>query len=301
MKKKLAITYNQLNIEATATRRFQITMNTPLDELQWKSPEWIQAFGLRTDNVLDYFAESPFFNKTSNNQVIKMQRQFSQAPPDPASQEAKHRSGESEVMTGIPLHQQEQNEFSHLEPARKSLLSRYPVHAMLERELSKMTGIEYVLAYLQEPDFWVIKKQNRLGPQQVQVLQDYYIIGANVYQSPTIFRIVQSRIMAASYHLSDTLDQLHKLTEFQPAQGVQFKKLQPAAITGNGSSGLQNSAPPTAPANGPPSTVTTAQAAQTARTGQLDQNGGRDSQEVITQDMMHRLMLTSIKSTPEYI
>lgn len=51
---------------------------TPLDELQWKSPEWIQVFGLRTENVLDYFAESPFFDKTSNNQVIKMQRQFSQ-------------------------------------------------------------------------------------------------------------------------------------------------------------------------------------------------------------------------------
>lgn len=276
-------------------------MNTPLDELQWKSPEWIQAFGLRTDNVLDYFAESPFFNKTSNNQVIKMQRQFSQVPTDPAAQDGKQRGNESEVMAGIPLHQQEQNEFGHLEPTRRSLLSRYPAHAMLERELSKMKGIEYVLAYLQEPDFWVIKKQNRLGPQQVQVLQDYYVIGANVYQSPTVFKIVQSRVMAASYHLTETLSQLHKLTEFQPAQGVQFKRLQSTTITSNGTSSSQNSAPPTAPANGPPSTVNTAQTAQTARTGQLEHNGNHEPQEVITQDMMHRLMLTSIKSTPEYI
>lgn len=276
-------------------------MNTPLDELQWKSPEWIQAFGLRTDNVLDYFAESPFFNKTSNNQVIKMQRQFSQVPQDQAGQDDKQRSNESEVMTGITLHQQGQGEFSHLEPSRRSLLSRYPVHAMLERELSKMKGVEYVLAYLQEPDFWVIKKQNRSGPKQVQVLQDYYVIGANVYQSPTVFKIVQSRVLAATYHLSDTLSQLQKLIEFQPAQGVQFKRLQSTAVAGNGTLSSQNSAPPTAPANGPPSTVNTAQTAQTARTGQNEHNGNADPQEVMTQDMMHRLMITSIKSTPEYI
>ncbi|KAK9467997.1 MED6 mediator subfamily complex component-domain-containing protein [Lipomyces arxii] len=48
----------------------------PLDELQWRAPEWIQAFGLRTDNVLEYFAQSPFYDRSSNNQVLKMQSQF---------------------------------------------------------------------------------------------------------------------------------------------------------------------------------------------------------------------------------
>ncbi|KAK9245122.1 MED6 mediator subfamily complex component-domain-containing protein [Lipomyces tetrasporus] len=47
-----------------------------LDELQWRSPEWIQMFGLRTDNVLEYFAQSPFYDRSSNNQVLKMQSQF---------------------------------------------------------------------------------------------------------------------------------------------------------------------------------------------------------------------------------
>ncbi|KAK9471304.1 MED6 mediator subfamily complex component-domain-containing protein [Dipodascopsis tothii] len=50
----------------------------PLDELQWRAPEWIQAFGLRTDNVLDYFSQSPFYDRSSNNQVLKMQSQFNQ-------------------------------------------------------------------------------------------------------------------------------------------------------------------------------------------------------------------------------
>ncbi|KAK9454751.1 MED6 mediator subfamily complex component-domain-containing protein [Dipodascopsis uninucleata] len=47
-----------------------------LDELQWRAPEWIQMFGLRTDNVLEYFAQSPFYDRSSNNQVLKMQSQF---------------------------------------------------------------------------------------------------------------------------------------------------------------------------------------------------------------------------------
>ncbi|KAK7208147.1 putative MED6 mediator subfamily complex component [Myxozyma melibiosi] len=49
----------------------------PLDELQWRAPEWIAQWGLRTDNVLEYFAQSPFYDRSSNNQVLKMQSQFS--------------------------------------------------------------------------------------------------------------------------------------------------------------------------------------------------------------------------------
>lgn len=274
-------------------------MNTPLDELQWKSPEWIQAFGLRTDNVLDYFAESPFFNKTSNNQVIKMQRQFSQVPGEAVqSQEDKQRSSELEVMGTGPG---QQDDFGYADPARRSLLARYPVHAMLERELARMKGIEYVLAYVREPDFWVVKKQERLAAQQIRVLQDYYIIGANVYQSPTIFKVVQSRVMSASYHLSETLAQLHGLTQFQPSQGMRFKRLYNTAAATNGTTGSQDSAPATATGNELPSTTNTGQTAQTARTGQLDNNSASAGQDVLTPEMMLKLMYISVRSTPEYV
>lgn len=50
--------------------------NGPLDEVQWKHPEWIQENGLRTDNVLEYFSLSPFYDRSSNNQVLKMQSQY---------------------------------------------------------------------------------------------------------------------------------------------------------------------------------------------------------------------------------
>lgn len=36
-----------------------------------------QALGsLRADNVLEYFSQSPFFDRRSNNAVLKMQSQF---------------------------------------------------------------------------------------------------------------------------------------------------------------------------------------------------------------------------------
>lgn len=48
-----------------------------LAELQWRAPEWIAALGgLRTDNVLEYFSKSPFYDRHSNNEVLRMQSQF---------------------------------------------------------------------------------------------------------------------------------------------------------------------------------------------------------------------------------
>ncbi|CCJ30601.1 unnamed protein product [Pneumocystis jirovecii] len=47
-----------------------------LSVIAWRMPEWISAYGgLRTDN--EYFAQSPFYDRHSNNQLLKMQTQFS--------------------------------------------------------------------------------------------------------------------------------------------------------------------------------------------------------------------------------
>lgn len=45
-----------------------------LEELEWRSPEWINVHGLRTENVLEYFSGSPFWDRQCNNQQLKMQR-----------------------------------------------------------------------------------------------------------------------------------------------------------------------------------------------------------------------------------
>ncbi|OLL24935.1 Mediator of RNA polymerase II transcription subunit 6 [Neolecta irregularis DAH-3] len=53
-------------------------MNQDLSEIQWRMPEWITAMGgLSTYNILEYFSQSPFYDRSSNNQALKMQTQFS--------------------------------------------------------------------------------------------------------------------------------------------------------------------------------------------------------------------------------
>lgn len=154
------------------------TMSTePLDEIQWKSPEWIQQFGLHTGNVLDYFAESPFYDRTSNNQVLRMQFQFQQIPPN--------------------IHPQQ----------------------YLQGKLTEMVGVEFVVAYVREPDFWIIRKQRRLDPSNATTEQDYYIIGANVYQSPKIYDVLSSRMLSSVLSIKKSIDLLNTMSTFSISDG----------------------------------------------------------------------------------
>lgn len=148
-----------------------------LDEIQWKNPEWINQFGLNTGNVLDYFSESPFYDRTSNNQVIKMQFQFQPPPPN--------------ITTPLEY-------------------TKY-----IESKLMEMVGIEFVVAHIREPDFWIIRKQNRLNKESVQILQSYYIIGANIYQSPRLYRLISSRLLNLTYLIKKVINLLNNLAEYK--------------------------------------------------------------------------------------
>ncbi|CEP63743.1 mediator complex subunit MED6 LALA0_S09e01508g [Lachancea lanzarotensis] len=245
-------------------------MSTPqLDELQWKSPEWIQSFGLRTDNVLDYFAESPFFDRSSNNQVAKMQHQFAQPRPEDSAREVSNQN---------------------LDPHRQRILSTYMVHALWDAELRKLKGVEYVLAYVREPDFWIIRKQLRTTPTTATPLQDYFIIGANVYQSPSVFKILQNRILSANLHLSHALSNVRRMSQFEPSQGGQFVKVahqsaptssHPQSTVASTTSG-PNSASNTGPA------TTSVQSVLTNST-------------TVNDALMDKLLATSMKSTPVFL
>lgn len=69
------------------------------------------------------------------------------------------------------------------------------------QKIQTMIGIEYVLIHHQEPILYIIRKQKRLSPRQVQTLADYYIIAGTVYQSPDLGSIVNSRLMTTLHHL----------------------------------------------------------------------------------------------------
>ncbi|GME93248.1 unnamed protein product [Ambrosiozyma monospora] len=144
--------------------------DTKLDELQWRSPEWVNAFGLRTDNVLEYFSQSPFFDRTSNNQVLKMQNQF------------------------IDL----------------NYMNR--PYKMLLQDLKKMKGLEFIIAMVREPDFWIIRKQIRYSEVKTESVADYYIIGSSVYMAPLIHSILSSRLLSTSLNLRNAVTLLQEIS-----------------------------------------------------------------------------------------
>lgn len=59
-----------------------------LAHICWRAAEWLVAFGpLTRTNVLDYFALSPFFERTSSNAQLRMQMQFSRGGMDGVDEE----------------------------------------------------------------------------------------------------------------------------------------------------------------------------------------------------------------------
>lgn len=161
------------------TTHIDSTMADQLDEIQWKSPEFIQERGLHTSNVLEYFSLSPFYDRTSNNQVLMMQFQFQQVQ--------------------IPIGTSFQQYF--------------------QSKLLEMTGVEFIVAYTREPDFWIVRKQKRYSSTQAVSLQDYYIIGANVYQAPKVYDVLSSRLLSSVLLLKNSVDLLNKMTNFQILDG----------------------------------------------------------------------------------
>lgn len=109
-------------------------------EIFFRDNRWLEKFPLNKENVLDYFSLSSFYDKTCNNEQIKMQR----------------------------------------------------------LELNKlifMIGIEYTVIFSQEPDLFIIRKQKRENKLSTIPIAIYYIIHGFIFQAPTIYSVISSRIV----------------------------------------------------------------------------------------------------------
>lgn len=153
-----------------------------LDELQWRAPEWTQMYGLRTDNVLEYFSLSPFYDRSSNNQVLKMQSSYNE---------------------------QLQNRTD------------------LQKELKNMKGLEFTLAVAQEPDVWIIRRQMRFSPTEAEIIATYFVVGENIYQAPSIYSVVASRLLSTTKYLNEALDVARSLPKFTPTGYTYEEKAAP--------------------------------------------------------------------------
>ncbi|KAI8146337.1 MED6 mediator sub complex component-domain-containing protein [Fennellomyces sp. T-0311] len=100
---------------------------------------------------------------------------------------------------------------------------RQPYEATVEA-LRKMTGIEFAVVH-EQPPVWVIQKRYRRGPEEndVNPIATYYIMGANVYQSPTIYSVIANRLLTSLFHVNSAFKETQKYMDFHPAKGYSWK------------------------------------------------------------------------------
>jgi mediator of RNA polymerase II transcription subunit 6 len=135
----------------------------PLDEIQWRAPPQFEG-GIHSNSVLYYFSESPFFDKTSNNEVV-----FQQGLNNPNM---------TQFLATRELFEGRLKSMSGLE----FIVAQEPA----ETGPGAGTGV------------WVINKQTRRKRQgeedEVTVHATYFIVGGNIYMAPSLADIISSRI-----------------------------------------------------------------------------------------------------------
>lgn len=89
-----------------------------------------------------------------------------------------------------------------------------------------MTGKEYTLLHVQEPILYVIRKQDRTGPESVTPLVDYYILAGIVYQAPDLNSIIQTRVLNSASNLQSALEEFQNLSSFSSSSGHSWKSQQ---------------------------------------------------------------------------
>ncbi|KAF8862070.1 mediator of RNA polymeras-like protein II transcription subunit 6 [Acephala macrosclerotiorum] len=163
---------------------------TPLDEIQWRSPQAVaQMQGIHENSVLHYFALSPFFDPTSNNNIIATQAQFN-----------------------------------------PGLIAVVQTRAAFEAHLRTMSGLEYMISEQPAEmtpgagtGVWVIRKQTRRKrhPQEdeITVHATYFVVGENIYMAPTVADVLGSRMLSIMSSLNNFMSSAGKLPSFSPALG----------------------------------------------------------------------------------
>ncbi|KAI1504132.1 MED6 mediator sub complex component-domain-containing protein [Biscogniauxia marginata] len=169
------------------------TNDPPLDEIQWRHPQMAQSMqGIHSNSVLFYFAESPFFDRTSNNAVLASQALFN---PNMYHliQTRESFEGRLREMSGLEF-----------------LVAQEPA------EMAPGTGT----------GVWVIRKQTRRkrDPEdEITVHATYYVVGENIYMAPTLAQVLSFRMATISSALSKCFPAADEARTWSPALGHAYK------------------------------------------------------------------------------
>ncbi|PYH48262.1 mediator complex subunit MED6 [Aspergillus saccharolyticus JOP 1030-1] len=169
-----------------------------LEEILWRSPPHVQMMGgrLHSNNILFYFAESPFFDPTSNNASLAIQANYNEAFRQ-FIETREAFEGRLATMQGLEF-----------------VVSYDPLQAAAQPDGSFAT----------EPsNIWVIRKQTRrkrVGQEdEVEVLSTYFVVGDCIYMAPSVASVIGNRILSAVTSLSSLLKTASTLPTFTPAHG----------------------------------------------------------------------------------
>ncbi|PLB49496.1 para-aminobenzoate synthase [Aspergillus steynii IBT 23096] len=169
-----------------------------MEEILWRSPPHVQMMGgyLHSNNILFYFAESPFFDPTSNNASLAIQANYNEAlrhfveTRDAFEARLKTMQGLEFVVAYDPLQAaaQSDTQFAH-EPS----------------------------------NVWVIRKQTRQKraglEDDVVILSTYFVMGDCIYMAPSVASVVGNRILSSVTSLTSLLKTASTLPTFTPSHG----------------------------------------------------------------------------------
>lgn len=135
----------------------------PLDEIQWRSPPEFEM-GIHSNSVLFYFAQSPFYDRTSNNEVL-FQQGLNNPNMTPYLATRELFEGRIKTMSGLEF-----------------IVAQEPA----ETGPGAGTGV------------WVINKQTRRkrqGEDEIIVHGTYFVNGENIYMAPSMGDVISSRLV----------------------------------------------------------------------------------------------------------
>ncbi|KAF9881009.1 MED6 mediator sub complex component [Colletotrichum karsti] len=173
----------------------------PLDEIQWRAPDIAASMqGIHSNSVLFYFAESPFFDRQSNNAVITNQAMFNPALlKNLATREAFE--GELDKMTGL--------EFRVL-------------HA--PADMVTGTGVWTIVKQTRQKNL----ERNRI---ETKPLAYYFVVGENIYQAPSLGDILSSRIESIAESMRKVLPATDSVRKWTPSLGHVYTQPTPSALS----------------------------------------------------------------------
>ncbi|KAJ1920702.1 Mediator of RNA polymerase II transcription subunit 6 [Mycoemilia scoparia] len=102
-----------------------------------------------------------------------------------------------------------------------------------DMDLRQMVGVEFAIAYHDAPIVFVIVKQHRLSPEKATPIIYYYVVNGRIYQAPTLYSILSSRLVTSIKHIEDAFDVASKHSTFHPYTGYQWKETAQERETNN--------------------------------------------------------------------